>query len=106
MLVTRPVKRAPIGYFAAPALLEFVNATPAVQAEALPFLRIMFVYGVGMMLAKSIVELHDGSIVIANREGGGGVRATLMFHAARLPAAEPASPSDKPEEQVAVAQRR
>ena len=33
---------APIGYFAAPYLLEFVNAAPAVRAEALPFLRIMF----------------------------------------------------------------
>ena len=41
---------APIGWFAAPSLLEFVNAAPAVQAEALPYLRTMFVGGVGMML--------------------------------------------------------
>jgi putative MATE family efflux protein len=41
---------APIGYFAAPALLNFVNATPAVQAEALPYMRIMFVFGAGMMI--------------------------------------------------------
>jgi len=41
---------APIGYFAAPALLDLVNAAPAVQAEALPYLRIMFLYSVGMML--------------------------------------------------------
>jgi putative MATE family efflux protein len=41
---------APIGYFAAPALLSLVNAAPNVQAEALPFLRIMFVFGVGMLL--------------------------------------------------------
>lgn len=34
---------APIGLFAAPALLDFVNAEPAVQTEALPYLRIMFV---------------------------------------------------------------
>ena len=34
---------APIGIFAAPTLLDFVNAEPAVQAEALPYLRIMFV---------------------------------------------------------------
>jgi putative MATE family efflux protein len=41
---------APIGWFLAPSLLSFVNAAPAVQAEALPFLRTMFVGGVGMML--------------------------------------------------------
>jgi putative MATE family efflux protein len=41
---------APIGYFLAPTLLGFVNATPAVQAEALPFLRIMFVFSFGMMM--------------------------------------------------------
>jgi putative MATE family efflux protein len=41
---------APIGYFAAPALLDFVNAAPAVQAEALPYMRIMFVFGAGMMV--------------------------------------------------------
>src|ERR1041385_8417770 len=31
-----------VGYFAAPALLDVVNAAPAVQREALPFLRAMF----------------------------------------------------------------
>lgn len=41
---------APAGYFAAPALLEFVNATTAVQAEALPYLRIMFIFSGGMLL--------------------------------------------------------
>ena len=41
---------APIGYFASPALLDFVNATPAVKAEALPFLRIMFVFSSGMLV--------------------------------------------------------
>ena len=41
---------APIGYFLAPYLLELVNATPEVQAEALPYLRIMFVFGFGMMV--------------------------------------------------------
>jgi putative MATE family efflux protein len=40
---------APLGYVLAPTLLSFVNATPAVQAEALPFLRIMFVFSFGMM---------------------------------------------------------
>jgi putative MATE family efflux protein len=41
---------APIGWFAAPSLLELVNAEPAVRAEALPFLRLMFVASLGMML--------------------------------------------------------
>jgi putative MATE family efflux protein len=40
---------APIGYFASPWLLDFVT-TEAVKAEALPFLRVNFVFGGGMML--------------------------------------------------------
>ena len=41
---------APLGYVASPWLLDFVNAAPAVEAEALPFLRIMFVFIGGMMM--------------------------------------------------------
>jgi putative MATE family efflux protein len=41
---------APIGYFISPALLKIVNAAPDVQAEALPFIRIMFVFSIGMMI--------------------------------------------------------
>ena len=41
---------APIGYFASPWLLDFVNAAPAVKAEALPFLRIMFCFSSGMLI--------------------------------------------------------
>src|SRR5437762_1671845 len=41
---------APIGYFVSPALLNLVHAAPEVKAEALPFLRIMFVFSVGMMI--------------------------------------------------------
>jgi len=41
---------APIGYFASPALLDFVNAAPAVKAEALPFLRTMFLFSSGMLV--------------------------------------------------------
>jgi putative MATE family efflux protein len=41
---------APVGYFLSPALLELVHATPAVRAEALPFLRTMFLFSVGMLL--------------------------------------------------------
>src|SRR3989442_12615847 len=41
---------APLGWVVAPALLGVVNAAPAVRAEALPFLRIMFVGSLGMLL--------------------------------------------------------
>jgi putative MATE family efflux protein len=44
------VVMAPIGYFVSPVLLDLVNAAPAVKAEALPFLRIMFLFSVGMFL--------------------------------------------------------
>ena len=41
---------APVGFFAAPSLLELVNATPAVKAEALPYLRTMFLFSIGMLM--------------------------------------------------------
>ncbi|MDM7921311.1 MAG: MATE family efflux transporter [Pyrinomonadaceae bacterium] len=41
---------APVGYFAAPYLLDLVNAAPEVKAEALPFLRIMYVFSGGMLI--------------------------------------------------------
>lgn len=41
---------APIGYTVSPFLLDLVNASPAVKAEALPFLRIMFVFSIGMLI--------------------------------------------------------
>ena len=40
---------APLGYVLSPWLLDLVNATPAVKAEALPYLRIMFLFSFGMM---------------------------------------------------------
>jgi putative MATE family efflux protein len=39
-----------IGWFAAPSLLDLVNAAPIVKEEALPFLRTMLVGIVGMMM--------------------------------------------------------
>ena len=41
---------APVGYFASPWLLDLVNAAPEVKTEALPFLRVMFLFSSGMML--------------------------------------------------------
>ncbi|MDB4900269.1 MAG: efflux family protein [Gemmatimonadetes bacterium] len=41
---------APVGYLLSPTLLDLVNAAPAVKAEALPFLRIMFMFSSGMLV--------------------------------------------------------
>jgi putative MATE family efflux protein len=41
---------APLGYFLSPTLLDLVNAAPSVQAEALPYLRVMFLFMIGLML--------------------------------------------------------
>src|SRR5215204_2601398 len=41
---------APIGYFAAPYLLDLVNTSPEVKAEALPFLRLMYMFSGGMLI--------------------------------------------------------
>jgi len=41
---------APVGYVVSPWLLDLVNATPAVQAQALPYLRILFGFSSGMMI--------------------------------------------------------
>jgi putative MATE family efflux protein len=41
---------APVGLFFAPTLLDLVNAAPEVKAEALPFLRVMFMFSTGMLI--------------------------------------------------------
>lgn len=41
---------APVGYFAAPYLLDLVNSDVEVKAEALPFLRVTFVFSIGLMI--------------------------------------------------------
>ena len=41
---------APVGYFAAPYLLDLVNAAPEVKTEALPFLRLMYVFSGGLLI--------------------------------------------------------
>jgi putative MATE family efflux protein len=41
---------APLGYVTSPWLLDLVNAAPAVKVEALPFLRVMFVFSSGMLV--------------------------------------------------------
>lgn len=41
---------APLGYVLAPALLDLVHAAPSVQAEALPYIRTLFIFSFGMMV--------------------------------------------------------
>lgn len=41
---------APVGYFLSPWLLDLVNAAPTVKAQALPFLRVMFLATSGMLV--------------------------------------------------------
>jgi putative MATE family efflux protein len=41
---------APVGYFAAPYLLDFVSSDQGVKTEALPFLRITFVFSFGLLI--------------------------------------------------------
>jgi putative MATE family efflux protein len=41
---------APLGYWLSPWLLDLVKAAPEVKAEALPFLRTMLVFSVGMLM--------------------------------------------------------
>jgi putative MATE family efflux protein len=41
---------APLGYVLTPGLLDLVNAAPEVQEQALPFLRIMFGFSIGMLV--------------------------------------------------------
>jgi putative MATE family efflux protein len=48
-LVLAVLVMAPLGYVLSPSLLELVNATPAVRGEALPYLRIMFLYSFGLL---------------------------------------------------------
>ncbi len=40
---------APIGYLLSPRLLDLVHAAPEVKAQALPFLRIMFLFSIDML---------------------------------------------------------
>lgn len=68
---------APVGWFASPVLLDLINAAPEVQAEALPYLRTMFVGGFGMML----IFLLGGALRAAGDAQTGlrmGVAMTLL----------------------------
>ncbi|HET6837610.1 MAG TPA: MATE family efflux transporter [Gemmatimonadales bacterium] len=61
---------APVGYFASPWLLDLVNATAEVKAEALPFLRIMFLFSSGML----VFYLLSGAL-----RSAGDARTPMIF---------------------------
>ena len=73
---------APLGYVLAPSLLGVVNATPEVRAQALPFLRIMFVYSVGMliffMLGGALRSAGDARRRSASAPGNGAERRARL----------------------------
>jgi len=39
--------------------------------------------GLGLAVCKSIVALHGGTVKVANKEGGGGARATVVLRSVR-----------------------
>tara|TARA_B100001123_G_scaffold438745_1_gene574183 strand:+ start:2607 stop:4022 length:1416 start_codon:yes stop_codon:yes gene_type:complete len=41
---------APVGYYVAPFLLDMIKAAPEVQVEALSYIRIVFVFSIGMLI--------------------------------------------------------
>ena len=49
-LILAALVLAPLGYFLAPSLLDMVNATEAVRIEALPYLRLMFLFSIGLLM--------------------------------------------------------
>src|SRR3989441_6224325 len=49
---------APLGYFATPWLLDVLNAAPAVKAEAMPYLRILFGFSSGMVIFFMLGRAH------------------------------------------------
>ncbi len=68
---------APLGYFASPWLLELVRASPEVRAEALPYLRTMFVCSLGQLLyfmvagaLRAAGDARTGNTVALTYTGG------------------------------------
>ena len=77
---------APVGYFLSPSLLDLVNAAPEVKAEALPFLRIMFLFSSGMlvfyMLGGALRSAGDARtpMILGARDDGAEHRAQRRAH--------------------------
>ena len=79
---------AVIGYFAAPPLLDLVNAAPEVRAEALPFLRAMFmgIFGLMMFFMLSGAFRAAGDPQTPLRLGVAMTVMTIAFNVILIPA--------------------
>ena len=79
---------AAVGYFAAPSLLELVNAAPDVRAEALPFLRAMFmgIFGMMMFFMLSGAFRAAGDPQTPLRLGVAMTVLTIVFNVILIPA--------------------
>ena len=75
------------GYFSAPALLDVVNAAPAVQREALPFLRTMFAGISGMMMLFMVGTAFRaaGDARASLRLGMAATVLTIVFNVLLIP---------------------
>src|SRR4029453_8619192 len=78
---------AAVGYAASPALLRLVNAAPDVRAEALPFLRAMFlgVFGMLMFFMLSGAFRAAGDPQTPLRLGGIMTVLTIFFNVVLIP---------------------
>jgi putative MATE family efflux protein len=79
---------AAVGYLAAPALLRSVNAAPEVQAQALPFLRAMFlgIFGMMMFFMLSGALRAAGDARTPLRLGVAMTVLTIAFNVVLIPA--------------------
>src|SRR3954453_4922823 len=76
-----------VGWLSAPALLNIVNAAPAVQHEALPFLRIMFVGigGIMMLFMVGTAFRAAGDAHTPLRLGVAATVLTIVFNVLLIP---------------------
>jgi putative MATE family efflux protein len=79
---------ATVGYFASPSLLTLVNAAPEVRAEALPFLRAMFmgIFGLMMFFMLSGAFRAAGDPQTPLRLGVAMTFLTVAFNVVLIPA--------------------
>jgi putative MATE family efflux protein len=79
---------AVVGYFASPPLLSLVNARPEVRAEALPFLRAMFmgIFGLMMFFMLSGAFRAAGDARTPLRLGVAMTVLTVVFNVILIPA--------------------
>ncbi|OFW50817.1 MAG: hypothetical protein A3G77_16655 [Acidobacteria bacterium RIFCSPLOWO2_12_FULL_68_19] len=77
-----------VGWAAAPSLLDLVNAAPAVHAEALPFLRTMFIGIIGMMMFFMLSGAFRaaGDVHTPLRLGVAMTALTIAFNLTLIPA--------------------